>query len=190
MKKTLYVGAVLVLVGLLAACSSQSPHSQQIADFSFTNQDGQPFGTDELAGKVWIADFIFTKCDTVCPPMTVEMANLQKTIKEQDIDVEFVSFTVDPQIDSPNVLKQYIQQFSDDESNWNLLTGYSQEDINTFAREQFQTIVQKPASSNQVLHGTNFYLIDRDGRIVKEYNYIEPAYVDDMIRDIKRMSKS
>ena len=190
MKKKLYVGAVLVLGVLLTACNSQSQHSQQIADFSFTNQDGQPFGTNDLTGKVWIADFIFTKCDTVCPPMTLEMASLQKIVKEEGIDVEFVSFTVDPQIDSPNVLKQYIQQFSDDDSNWNLLTGYSQEGINTFAREQFQTIVQKPASSTQVLHGTNFYLIDGDGRIVKEYNYVEPAYVDDMIRDIKRMSKS
>ena len=91
------------------------------------------------------------------------MADLQKKFKEEGIQVEFVSFTVDPTVDSPEVLKEYIHQFTDDETNWHILTGYTQEEIEVFAREQFQTIVQKPSSSNQVIHGTNFYLINQQG---------------------------
>src|SRR5690606_25667449 len=107
--------------------------------------------TDDLNGTIWIASFIFTKCETVCPPLMFEMAALQKRFEEKGIEVELISFTVDPEVDSPEVLKQYIRHFTDNETNWNLLTGYSQEEIEGFAREQFQTIVQKPNTSNQVI---------------------------------------
>lgn len=118
--------------------------------------------------------------------MTVEMAQLQEKLHEEGIDMEFVSFTVDPLVDSPDVLKKYLQDFTEDDSNWHALTGYSQEAIETFAREQFQTMVQKPASSSQVIHGTNFYLIDKNGALVNEYNYISNSYVKEMIKDIKK----
>ena len=159
----------------------------KINSFSFQDQDKQTFGTDELTGSVWVASFIFTECDTVCPSMMIEMANLQKKFQAEDIEVELVSFTVDPTVDSPKVLKKFIHQFTEDEANWHMLTGYSQEEIENFAREQFQTIIQKPSNSNQVIHGTNFYLIDDEGFIVKEYNYIDESYIEEMIEDIKNI---
>ncbi len=189
MKIMRYLFIPLVFAVLLSACSSQPQNGKEIVSFSFTDQNGQPFGTDELAGKVWIADFVFTKCKTVCPPMTLEMADLQKKFEDEGIQAEFVSFTVDPTIDSPDILKVYIHQFTDDETNWHMLTGYTQEVIETFAREQFQTIVQKPTTSNQVIHGTNFYLIDQQGRIVNEYNYVDASYVKEMMKDIKKTRK-
>ena len=128
---------------ILSACSTKTQNGKQISSFTFKDQN-RPFGTDELAGKVWIADFIFTECETVCLPMSLEMAALQKKFNEQDIQVEFVSFTVDPEVDTPEVLKEYIRQFTDDESNWHVLSDYSQKKIEAFAREQFQTIIQKP----------------------------------------------
>ncbi|KAA0964994.1 SCO family protein [Sporosarcina sp. ANT_H38] len=189
MKNTCYLFIPLVFTVWLSACSSEPQNGKEAIPFSYTDQNGQPFGTDELAGKVWIADFVFTKCTSVCPPMTIEMADLQKKFEDEGIQVEFVSFTVDPTIDSPEVLKSYLFQFTDDESNWHMLTGFSQEEIEVFAREQFQTIVQKPSTSNQVIHGTNFYLIDQQGRIVKEYNYVDESYVEKMIKDIKKLHK-
>lgn len=189
MKKKYCILLLLLLVVLLTACGSKPSNFTTTTPFSFTDQNGQPFGTDELTGTVWIADFIFTKCETVCLPMTSEMATLQQQFTEQDLQVEFVSFTVDPTIDSPDVLKEYIQQYTDDETNWHMLTGYSQLDIQAFARDKFQTIVLKPESSNQVLHGTNFYLIDQQGRIVKEYNYVNSSYAEELIRDIKKIQK-
>lgn len=189
LKKTRYLLISLALIILISACGSEPQNSKKIVPFSYSDQNGKPFGTEELAGKVWIADFIFTKCKTVCSPMTNEMASLQKKIKEEGIQVEFVSFTVDPTIDSPKALKNYLLQFTDDESNWHALTGYTQEAIEVFAREQFQTIVQKPTTSNQVIHGTNFYLIDQHGRIVNEYNYVDASYVKELMKDVKKLRK-
>lgn len=189
MKKIRIILVLLTISVLLNACSSEPQNGRLLAPFSYTDQNGQAFGTDELAGKVWISDFIFTKCETVCPPMTKEMADLQKKLESEGIQVEFISFTVDPTIDSAIVLKKYIQQYTDDETNWHMLTGYSQEEIEVFAREQFQTIVQKPSSSNQVIHGTNFYLIDQESFLVKEYNFVDNSYTEELIKDIKKMQK-
>lgn len=119
--------------------------------------------------------------------MMMEMASLQQIFEEQGLKVEFVSFTVDPEVDSSEVLKQYIQQFTADESNWHMLTGYSQKEMEAFARDEFQTIVQKPDTSNQVIHGTNFYLVDDHGYLVNEYNYMDESYIDEMLEDIKNI---
>lgn len=188
MIKIRYILQLIICLLVITACSSgnDSP-GKKIDSFSFTDQNELSFGLDDLTGKIWIANFIFTNCETVCPPMMSEMASLQRLVDEENIQVEFVSFTVDPEIDSSEILKQYIQQFSDNETNWHMLTGYSQEDIEVFAREQFQTIVQKPSTSNQVIHGTNFYLVNDQGYILNEYNYIDDSYVDEMIRDIKKI---
>lgn len=180
-------GLLFLSFFLLTACTAQ-PSEEKITPFTFTDQHGQPFGTDQLTGTAWIANFIFTKCTTVCPPMTTEMALLQDKFKKEGIAAEFVSFTVDPTIDSPNMLNKYIQDFTDDDSNWHLLTGYSQQDIEKFAREEFQTMVQKPTSSNQVIHGTTFFLINKKGALVKEYSYIDTSYVEELVKDVKKMN--
>lgn len=183
----LCVGVCLML---LMGCSVQQPPARQIAPFAFVDQHGEPFGSEDLLGSVWIANFIFTNCDTVCPLMIREMAALQQVLKEQGIQAELVSFTVDPEVDTPEVLQDYIRSFTDDQSNWHLLTGYTQEEIESFAREQFQTIVQKPKSSTQVIHGTNFYLVDGQGYIRGEYNFVDESYVQKLLEDIRKMGAS
>ena len=187
MNRTLYILISVLLLTLLSACSTESHNSQQISTFSYIDQHEQSFGTDNLTGKVWIANFIFTNCESVCSPMTMEMASLQKKLAEEAIEVEFVSFTVDPQVDTPEVLQSYIGQFTDDVSNWHLLTGYTQDEIEAFAREEFQTIIHKPESSQQVIHGSNFYLVDDQGNLVKEVNYVEPSFTDNLVSDIRKL---
>jgi len=187
MKKTTSLFLLILGLFLLSACSTNNQIEKKVSPFTFSNHEGQPFGMKDLTGSIWIADFIFTKCETVCQPMTAEMAFLQQKFKDEGIDVEFVSFTVDPTVDSPHVLKSYAKDFSDDLSNWRFLTGYSQDEIEVFARDQFQTIVQKPTTSSQVIHGTNFYLIDQQGVLINEYNYINSTYADDMIKDIESL---
>ncbi|MDW0117086.1 SCO family protein [Sporosarcina thermotolerans] len=179
----------LVLILLLSACGTSQQTGRQVTSFSFTDQNGNSFGTEQLDGKVWIADFIFIGCTTVCPQMTSEMANLQTAFKEKGLEVEFVSFTVNPNIDSPTILKDYISQFTDDESNWHLLTGYSQETIESLALNQFQTIVQKPKTSSQVIHGTNFYIVNQDGLIVNEFNYVEENFVEQVVDQVTKLLK-
>lgn len=173
----------------LAACQSNEAVYQKIDSFSFIDQNGESFGTEDLEGKIWIADFIFTNCATVCQPMTMEMAHLQDLFHTQGLPVEFVSFSVDPTIDHPNILKEYILGYTSDTKNWHLLTGYSQAFIEEFAREQFNTIVQKPEFASQVLHGTDFYLIDQKGNLRGVYNYIDQSYIETLTQDVKSLTK-
>lgn len=181
---------ILLFVFLLSACNPNTVPAQKISPFTFINQDGFAFGSDQLSGDVWVANFIFTSCDTVCQPMTAEMAVLQKYVEEKDVPIQLISFSVDPKTDTPEVLHNYIQDFTDDLSNWNLLTGYQQKEIEQFAREQFNTIVQKPSSSStQVIHGTYFYLIDGDGHLLGEYNFVDPTYKDELLKQIEKVLK-
>lgn len=179
--------ALLLLV--LAGCSSE-PGGKAVRAFSFTDQHGNSFGSEQLADGPWIADFMFTNCSTVCPALTAEMASLQKLIAEEQLDAQFVSFSVDPAFDSPDVLKQYIGSFTDDDSNWHLLTGYTQQEIEAFAREEFETFVLKHESNTQVVHGTNFYLLDSSRRIVGEYNFSNAQYKEQLIDDLKRIARN
>ncbi|WP_318614062.1 SCO family protein [Sporosarcina sp. YIM B06819] len=189
MKKINGLLFVIVFTLLLSACGTKPITSQPMSSFSFTDQDGQAFGTNELTGTIWIADFIFTQCDTVCLPMMSETAALQQLFKEQGLQVKFVSFTVDPTVDTPEILKEYISQYTDEESNWHMLTGYYQNEIEAFARDKFKTIIIKPKTSHQVLHGTSFYLVNQQGIVVKEYNYANSSYAEELMKDIKKMQK-
>lgn len=177
----------LVLLLVLTGCGEPLEKGKQLRDFTFTDQNGQAFGNEQTKGTPWIADFVFTNCTTICPALTSEMAQLQELVKAQGIDVSFVSFSVDPEVDDPATLKNYIAKFTDDESNWHLLTGYSQKEIEAFAREEFQTFVLKHESASQVVHGTNFYLIDADGYIRKEYNFSNESYKEELLAHIKRL---
>lgn len=186
MKQLLKIMFLCTCCFILVACHIDETPSNKIGSFSFTNQNGEPFGTDQLSGQVWIANFIFTDCETICIPMSAEMAILQETLKKEELPVQLVSFSVDPEIDTPEILHHYMQDFTDDASNWNFLTGYTQKEIEQFALKQFNTMVQKPSTSTQVIHSSDFYVIDGAGQLIGEYNYVQPAYEDELIQAIKK----
>uniref|UniRef100_C5DAR9 Electron transport protein SCO1/SenC n=1 Tax=Geobacillus sp. (strain WCH70) TaxID=471223 RepID=C5DAR9_GEOSW len=183
---------VLLVIVLLAACGKTIPDAKNwpVDDFTYTDQNGKPFGLKDLKGKVWVADFIFTNCETVCPPMTANMAKLQKKAKEKGFDVEFVSFSVDPEVDTPEKLKEYVKKFNGDLSNWHLLTGYSQQEIEKFAEKNFKTIVKKPKNEDQVIHGTEFYLVDQNGTIVQTYSGVQDVPYEKILEHIEILQSS
>ncbi|KZR59762.1 SCO family protein [Pseudobacillus badius] len=185
MKKTWLLALSIALI-ILSACGLTEPKPYQMKPFTFTDHNNKAFGSKELKGKVWVANFIFTSCDTVCPPMTANMAELQKRLKDENLPAELVSFSVDPAVDTPEKLKKYMAAFTEDDSNWHMLTGYTQEQIETFGREEFQTLIQKPESSDQVIHNTNFYLVDQNGEIVNEYSFNLNSHSEDIIKDVKK----
>lgn len=181
------VASLLVLTGC-GAKKIENAKDWPVPEFTYTNQSGESFGLQDLKGKIWVADFIFTKCIDVCPPMTVNMAKLQKMAEEEGLEnVEFVSFSVDPTVDSPEVLTEYAKLFEADHSNWNFLTGYSQEEIESFALEYFKTPVKKPREGDQVIHGTSFYLVNQEGTIVQYYSGLEEIPFKQIIKDIKAL---
>lgn len=179
---------VVIVMFILSACGQgiKDAKNWPVGDFTYTNQNGKPFGLRDLEGKVWVANFIFTNCDDVCLPMTANMKKLQDLAAEEGIkNIEFVSFSVDPAVDSPEVLTDFGKSFNADFKNWNFLTGFGQTEIENFALTDFKTLVKKPESGDQVIHGTDFYLISGEGKIMKYYTGLAEIPLDEIIKDIK-----
>jgi protein SCO1/2 len=189
MKLRNWIYLLLIFALALSGCSQKGIKDAlnwKIKNFEATNQDNKPVGLKDLKGKVWISDFVFTKCTDVCPPMTANMTKLQKMVKEAGIkEVKFVSFSVDPTVDSPDTLKNFAKQYGADTSNWTFLTGYSQKFIENFALKSYKTLVKKPEEGDQVIHGTDFYIIGQDGKINKYYTGLQKIPFDQIIKDIK-----
>lgn len=154
-----------------------------IASFEAINQDEEEISLEDLKGEVWVMNMIFTNCETVCLPMTANMAKLQQKLVEANVDVHLVSFSVDPLVDTPEKLKDYALQFEADFSNWDLLTGYTEEDIKRIAKS-VKTLAEKPAGTNQVTHSTKFFLVNEDGVAVKGYDGTKVPF-EEIIKDIK-----
>lgn len=180
---------LLILLLLLSACGKKEiPNAKNwpVEEFSYTNQNGEKVSLEDLKGKVWVADFVFTNCKTICLPMTSNMVKLQNALKDEGMkNVELVSFSIDPTVDSPDVLTEYGKRFHADFSNWHFLTGYSQEEIESFAKESFKTLVKKPEGEDQVIHGTDFFLVDQEGKIIQNYNGAKDFPLEEIIKDIK-----
>ena len=173
----------------LSACGQiKNAVDMPIKSFSATNQENASFGLKDLKGKVWISDFMFTSCADVCPPMTSNMAKLQNMVKDEGLkNVEFVSFSVDPTVDSPEALTRFAKQFKVDFKNWSFLTGYSQAFIENFALKSYKTVAKKPVEGSQVIHGVDMYLVDQEGHIRKTYNGYKNVPFDEIIHDIKAL---
>ncbi|XJZ25863.1 SCO family protein [Bacillota bacterium Lsc_1132] len=191
MKYLLKLTLFLLTVLFLSACGQQGIKDAKnwpIENFTFTSQDNKQASLTDLKGKVWVSDFIFTSCTDICPPMTANMVKLQKKVKDEKIkNIEFVSFSVDPTVDSPEKLRNFAKQYGADTKNWTFLTGYSQTEIEDFARNNFKTLVKKPQEGDQVIHGTDFYLVGSDGKIKKYYDGFKNIPFNEIISDIKAL---
>lgn len=156
-----------------------------VANFSYTNQHEQNFGSEHLDGEWWIADFIFTNCTSACLPMSANMSRLQDELTEENLAVQLVSFSVDPNFDTPEVLREYGEQYDADFSNWNFLTGYDFKTIKRLSVKSFRAFLQAPdEGSDQFTHDTRFFLVDPEGNIVKGYNGLESVSVDNIMDDL------
>lgn len=182
----------IIIIGfcaaILAACSGNSSipdtTNWELGEFQYINQDFEQVGLEDLKGEVTVVNLIFTNCTTVCSPMTANMARLQRMAGEDELDARFLSFSVDPEVDSPEVLKEFGENFQADFTTWDFLTGYSQTEIEKFGPENFKTIVAKPKNGGEVVHGTSFYLINQDGIIIKSYNGLDVPY-EEILEHIK-----
>ena len=119
--------------------------------------------------------------------MTSNMASLQEKITDENLEnVQLVSFSVDPDYDSPEVLKEYAEQYDADLSTWSFLTGYDFDTIKELSIKSFRNLVQEPEpGSDQVMHGTRFFLVDPDGKIIKNYDGVKADEMDSIVEDLK-----
>ncbi len=185
---------MILMMLALSACGNSAVEEEfhyKVNDFSYTNQDGKTVKLDDLKGKVWIADFMFTSCTSVCPPMTHNMTEIQKKLKQEGVsDYRIVSFSVDPEVDTPAKMKEYISRYEADESKWDLLTGYKQAEISKFAEHSFKSLVADDPNSDQVVHGTSFYLVNKKGYAVKDYSGNTEVPYNEIVKDVKALIKS
>ncbi|HPF40397.1 MAG TPA: SCO family protein [Phycisphaerae bacterium] len=150
------------------------PVIAQLPDFALTERSGRTITLEDLRGRVWIADFIFTTCGGPCPIMTSRLGDFMQTLKEKNIPrVSAVSFTVDPETDTPEVLREYATMKLADDFDWLFLTG-SQKALFDLSVRGFMLPAQKSEEGGDhgVDHSPRFILIDQKGRIRGYYEVV------------------
>jgi protein SCO1/2 len=155
---------VQVIDGAMTAAAKFSPQ-YSAPTFQLIDQDEKPFGSDDLRGKVWIADFIFTHCAGACQVMSGHMQDVQRQLKSPD--VKLVSFSVDPQRDTPPVLKEFAARFDADDARWKFLTGTSEQ---MSAVAEGMKVAAKVDPTAGVIHSEYFLLVDRTGQVCGLYH--------------------
>ena len=181
MKPLLVATLLLVLTG--CARHAATPNYGRVPAFVLTSQTGAVFDSKALAGKIWVADFFFTTCMGPCPRMSALMHSVQKQTADLP-DVKLVSFTVDPQRDTPTVLAAYAQRFRAEPGRWALLTG-SPATLNTLVHDAFKL----GTVSGGFTHSTEFALVDRRGFIRGYYDAEEGESLAPLIAAIRRLAQ-
>jgi len=158
-----------------------------IGNFSFINQNGKMITHKDYEGKVYVADFFFTTCGTICPMMTGNMARVQEAVRDIP-EVLLLSHTVMPEIDSVPVLKAYAVKHGVDDKKWNLVTG-DKKDIYTMARKSYLAVkLGKPDELYDMVHTENFVLVDSQKRVRGFYDGTNKEEIKRLIGDINWLS--
>ncbi len=170
-----WVAVGLICLTCLASCRPTSRDADAddlalpVGDFTLTERGGRDFHASDLAGKVWVASFIFTQCGGPCPQVTGTMARLQSDFASEP-DFRLVTFTVDPEHDTPEVLKQYAATYGAKTDRWFFVTG-KEADVYKVLGERFHIGAEKNTGrtrtwlGNAVTHDTHLAVVDRKGRI-------------------------
>jgi len=158
-----------------------------IADFSFVNQNGKKITQKDYEAKIYVADFFFTTCGSICPKMTTNMIEVQKAIINNP-QVMLLSHTVFPEVDNVAVLKAYAIKNGVNDSKWNLVTGDKKE-IYTMARKSYLAVkMGKPSELYDMVHTENFVLVDTKRRVRGFYDGTNKEDIQRLIEDINFLS--
>lgn len=167
-------------------------YGHRIGDFSFTDQEGSTFTQAEVKDKVFVVEYFFTTCKTICPVMNVQMSRVHEKFKERE-NFKILSFTVDPETDDVAQMKRYADEHEANSNRWNFLTG-SRADLYRLARRSF--FVLKPAEAenqgdvgSDFIHTNNFVLVDKQMRIRGYYDGTSAKEVDKLIQDVEILLK-
>jgi protein SCO1/2 len=195
---------VLVLVGVAALAArgwlsgraplverrgAPLPTLGEVPPFSLVERSGRPLTRDGLRGAVWIADFVFTRCSGTCPMMASAMSRLQVALEDAP-RVRLVSVSVDPEYDTPEVLREYAQGVAADSARWLWATG-EKEAIFRLSREGFRLGAEEEGveGGEEILHSQSLVLVDAAGRIRGYYDGMDEAAVGRLIEDARRLAR-
>ena len=194
------LGLAIVVVALYRSIENTAPVRPAIRSlakisivppFTLTERSGRTITNRDLAGKIWVADFVYTTCPGPCPKITAGMAQIQDAVAH-DPQVMLVSFTVDPNTDTPAVLTAYANQFGADPNRWWFLTG-SEKSIYDLLMTGFRVAVQdnsgQPLQDGEykVTHSTYLVLVDGDGNVRGYYNGVGADQQAGLLGDIKTL---
>ena len=177
-----------------AAGAKGLPELGEAPSFSLTDQLGGSFGTADLAGRVWVVDFVFTRCPAICPILSRQIHRLQEATAAAGPGVadatRFVSISVDPEHDTPAVLAAYADRHDADPDRWRLLTG-GRDEVWSLIRDGFRLLVaENPGDpTNPILHTPRLLLVDAAGQIRGMYDGTVPAEVDALERDLLALGR-
>jgi protein SCO1/2 len=161
------------------------PSYGTVPPFELTDQNGQPFGSHNLLGKIWLADFIYTTCPGPCPMISSRMSETQKPLR--DTDMKLVSFTVDPQHDTPAVLRGYAERLNAQSGRWAFLTG-DRDTIYRLSRDGFK-LAAADGDAEGPIHSTRIILVDRSGTIRGYYDATEADAVTRLLADVAHLQR-
>jgi enediyne biosynthesis protein E4 len=157
-----------------------------VPDFSLTERGGKILSLSDLRNAIWIADFIYTNCTDTCPMQTAAMAQLQDQLPNQ-IDLKLVSFSVDPERDTPAVLSEYAARYKADARRWLFLTG-DKKQVAHLVQDGFRlSAVPADDASGAVLHSTRFVLVDRQSRIRGYYDSRDREALQRLKNDVAKL---
>lgn len=163
--------------------STTTPHTPEPPDldypvgaFAFTERSGQPITDADLKGKVWVAGFVFTRCADPCPRVMATMAQLQRELPQSD-DLRLVTFTIDPEYDTPPVLRKYAENFNADPNRWLFITG-PEKDVHSLLLNRFKQAVEKnpdgkASIGEKYFHSSRLAVVDKKGTVRAVFDGVE-----------------
>ena len=189
----LFFGGILILAGIMFfygrgwQADPPPPLLSEVPEFTLTERSDRPFGLDDLRGNIWIADFIFTTCAGPCPIMSQRMSRLQSDFANA-AKVKLVSFSVDPEQDTPEVLRAYADTYQAQPDKWYFLTG-ERGTIYDLAISGMKISVQGATVTSPIIHSTYFVLIDANARIRGYFNSNEPEALEKLKTDVNMLQR-
>lgn len=158
----------------------------QVADFAFVNQDSTLITPETFDGKVYVTDFFFTSCPTICPVMKKEMLRVYEEFEEND-DVAILSHTIDPEYDTVALLHDYAERLGVSSDKWHFVTGNKQDIYDMGLKSYMVTAMEDEEAPGGFIHSGAFILVDKDRRIRGMYDGTIPEQVDVLMNDIRRL---
>lgn len=198
----LFIGLFIISVLIVTSCIQEKPLPilgerdvqgtdtiyHTIADFKFVDQDSNFVSRETFKDKIYVADFFFTSCRSICPKMKTQMLRVYDEI-EQDPDVLLLSHTIDPEYDTVGLLHDYAERLGVKTSKWHFVTG-NKDDIYKIAQTSyFATAMEDKSEPDGFLHSGAFLLIDKQSRIRGKYDGTKEEDVNRLIADIKKLQR-
>ena len=183
------LGAGGIVLWSASKTTTPPEHYGLVPDFSLTAQSGAAFGSDQLHGKIWVSNFIFTRCKTVCPIFSAKMASLRDRMPSEMDGVRFVSFSVDPTFDTPEILAAYSTQYDANPDRWHFLTGPT-DSIREVVTDAMKIMMGDPTeveAPEDLMHGSHFVLVDQQRSIRGFYQVSNDDTIERLMGDIKTL---